>query len=127
MGEDEDSDAGNIKDQELILVKSVFELTEIVSVLPTSKFIDGISASLTNIMRSLMIIKENVGTKVGAAIGHFAEKFKLEDIALLTKKTNFDLDGVKIIMTSKLIDFLAAFSSSAKSQTMLLESSVIDK
>ena len=78
-------------------------------------------------MRSLMIIKENVGVKVGAAIGHFAEKFKFEDIALLTKKTKFDLDGVKIIMTSKLIDFLAAFSSSAKSQTMLLESSVIDK
>ena len=38
--EDEESDAGNIKDQELILVKSVFELTEIVSVLPTSKVWD---------------------------------------------------------------------------------------
>ena len=38
--EDEESDAGNIKDQELILVKSVFELTKIVSVLPTSKVWD---------------------------------------------------------------------------------------
>ena len=78
-------------------------------------------------MRSLVTIEENVGIKVGAAIGHFAEKAQFEDIDLDTKKANFDINVVKIIMTDKLEEILADFSSSDKLSTISLESLILDK
>ena len=83
---------------------------------------DGISASLSNVMRSLGVTKENIQTKVGAAFAHFANKVNPEDGTMKTWKTNLKAESV---LADKFRKVIAAFGGSIETQSKLEPSTIL--